>query len=414
MERIILHSDINNFYASVECLYNPSLINKPVAVGGNVETRQGIILAKNYIAKRFNIKTGDTIWQAKQKCPNLVVVPPNYNQYMRFSKLAYEIYQEYTDKVEPFGLDESWLDVTGSTSLFGNGFKIADTIKSRIKYELGVTVSIGVSFNKVFAKLGSDMKKPNAITVITRDDFKQKVWGLPVSNLLYVGPATTKKCKSFGIHTIGQLAQSSLQFMQSMLGKRGVMLWHFANGLDTSSVSNIGSKPLIKSIGNSTTTPRDLTNIQDVKIILYKLSESVATRLREYNFKCRTVQITIRDKNLSLFERQMKLNIPSNNSKAIFDSALQLFTKNHIPFIPVRSLGVRASNLFKEEYTQLSHLSELVSSQNQDTLESTIDNIRNRFGHFSIQRGIMLIDKDLSKVNPKDDHIIHPVGWINS
>jgi len=414
MERIILHSDINNFYASVECLYNPSLTNKPVAVGGNVENRHGIVLAKNYIAKRFNIKTGDTIWQAKQKCPYLVVVPPNYKQYMRFSRLAYEIYQEYTDQIEPFGLDESWLDVTGSTSLFGNGFNIANTIKSRIKYELGVTVSIGVSFNKVFAKLGSDMKKPNAITVITKEDFKEKVWCLPVRELLYVGPATTKKLKNFGIHTIGQLAKSSLQFIQSLLGKRGFMLWHFANGLDTSSVCNDGSKPLIKSIGNSTTTPRDLSTIDDVKIILYKLSESVATRLREYNFKCRTVQITIRDNNLSSFERQMKLPIPGNNSKAIFDCALQLFTKNHIPFVPVRSLGVRATNLYKEDYTQLSHLTELVSLQNQDTLESTIDNIRNRFGHFSVQRGIMLTDKDLSKVNPRDDHIIHPVGWFNT
>lgn len=411
MARIILHSDINNFYASVECLYNPSLRNKPVVVGGNVEARHGIVLAKNYIAKKFKIVTGDTIWQAKQKCPNLVVVPPNFEQYLRFSKMATKIYSEYTDRIESFGLDESWLDVTGSASIFGDGKSIANTIKDRIKFELGVTVSIGVSFNKVFAKLGSDMKKPDAITIINQDDYKEKVWKLPVSDLLYVGRATNNKFKSHGIYTIGDLAQQPIQYMQTLLGKRGTMLWYFANGLDSSNVSHIKTYPITKSIGNSTTTPRDLTSIEDIKIILYKLCESVASRLREHKYKCRTLQLSIKDNNLSSYERQVKLPIICNNSKILFETALQLFIKNHIPFVPVRSLGVRATNLCIEEYTQLSHITELVNSQKQDVLENTIDNIRNRFGHFSVQRGIMLTDKPLSNINPKDDHVIHPLAW---
>jgi DNA polymerase-4 len=218
MERMILHSDCNSFYASVECLHHPEIRNKPVAVGGDVEQRHGIILAKNQLAKRYNIKTGEALWQAKQKCPDLVIMPPNYHLYMRFSKMARQIYLDYTDQVEPFGLDECWLDVTGS-AVKGNGLSIAEEIRARIKYELGITVSIGVSFNKIFAKLGSDYKKPDAITVISRENYRQIAWPLPASDLLYVGRSTEKRLTSMGIHTIGDLAGTSNKLLRSLFGK---------------------------------------------------------------------------------------------------------------------------------------------------------------------------------------------------
>ena len=230
MSRTILHCDMNNFYASVECFLDPKLKPFPVAVCGDVEERHGIVLAKNYKAKGDGVSTGEAIWQAKQKCPGLVVVPPHYEEYMKFSKAAREIYEHYTDQVEPFGMDECWLDVTGSTRIMGNGEKIANEIRERIKFELGLTISAGVSFNKIFAKLGSDMKKPDAVTVIPQDNFKNIVWNLPASDMLGVGRATERKLASSGIRTIGQIAEFPCEYLQRKLGKCGVDLWRFANG----------------------------------------------------------------------------------------------------------------------------------------------------------------------------------------
>ena len=237
MERVILHSDLNNFYASVECLDNAALRGKPVAVCGDPALRHGIVLAKSYEAKAFGVATGQAIWEARSRCPGLVVVPPRYDRYLELSHQVRELYLQYTDQVEPFGLDESWLDVGGSASLFGDGKQIADTLRRRVRGELGLTVSVGVSFNKVFAKLGSDYRKPDATTVITRENYRELVWALPVSDLLYVGPATTRKLGRYGVYTIGALARSSPEFLHAVLGKVGVMLWQFANGLDRSGVS---------------------------------------------------------------------------------------------------------------------------------------------------------------------------------
>ena len=237
MDRVILHSDLNNFYASVECLYNPELQGKPVAVCGSQSSRHGIVLAKNYVAKAMGIKTGEVIWQAKQKCPGLIVVPPNFSLYLKFSRLATEIYRDYTDLIEPFGIDESWLDISSSAGLFGSGEKIAHEIRNRIKEEMGVTVSIGVSFNKVFAKLGSDLKKPDAVTIINQANFRQKIWPLPAKELLYVGRATSKKLDRVGISTIGAIAAAPREFLVNLLGKWGEALWVFANGYDVSIVS---------------------------------------------------------------------------------------------------------------------------------------------------------------------------------
>lgn len=411
-ERVILHSDLNNFYASVECLYHPEYRGKPLAVLGDPKARHGIVLAKNYEAKAYGVQTGDPMWMAKKKCPDIVFVPPHYDLYMKHSKLIREIYSEYTDKVEPYGLDECWLDVSGSTMLFGSGEDIANEIRKRVKFELGVSVSVGVSFNKIFAKLGSDMKKPDATTVIESNRFKEIVWPLPVKELLYVGRATHAKLKRKGIFTIGDLANSNPENLQFWLGKMGVVLWQFANGLDTSPVSNIGAKSLIKTVGNSTTAPRDLMTDEDIKITLMVLSESVSARLREYGFICCTVQIGIRDNALEWFERQGKLEIPNRTAKSIFELAFSLF-KKHTNGKPIRSLSVRACDLKPMDFVQLSLLPDVAKLQKQEELEAAMDTLRNRFGHFSIQKGMMLCDSELSNLDPKNEHIIHPMSFFN-
>ena len=411
-ERIILHSDLNNFYASVECLYHPEYRGKPLAVLGDPEARHGIVLAKNYEAKSRDVRTGDPKWMAEQKCPGIVFVPPHYDLYMKHSRLVRQIYSEYTDQVEPYGLDECWLDVTGSTRLFGSGEEIADKIRKRVKSELGVSVSVGVSFNKIFAKLGSDLKKPDATTVIECDRFKEVVWPLPVKELLYVGRATHNKLKRRGISTIGDLANANPESLKFWLGKMGIVLWQFANGLDTSLVSNIGAKSLIKTVGNSTTAPRDLISDEDIRIILTVLCESVSARLREYGFICRTVQLGIRDNELEWIERQGKLEIPNRTAKSIFELSFALY-KKHANGKPVRSLSVRACDLEPVDFMQLSLLPETRRLEKQEELESVVDGLRSRFGHFSVQRGIMLTDRKLSDLDPKGEHIIHPMSFFN-
>lgn len=412
-ERTILHVDCDAFYASVECLLNPSLCGRPMAVVGDPELRHGIVLAKSPEAKRCGVQTGDALWQARQKCADITFVPAHFEQYLRFSRMTKDIFSDYSDRCESFGLDESWIDLTGCTQLFGSGEQVGKKIQKRVQEELGITVSIGVSFNKVFAKLGSDVQKPNGITVIDYDHFQEKVWPLPVSDLLYVGRATTKKLASYGITTIGELAQTSVDFLERRFGKVGRMLWLFANGLDTSPVSNIGAKSLVKSIGNSTTAPRDLVSGEDIRITLYALSESVAKRLREHGFRCQTVQITIRDNALFSYERQVKLERPSCTAAEIFHAAHALFQRHHAGGKPVRSLGVRACNLILLDPVQLSLYPDVAKAQVQERLEEAVDDVRRRFGHFSIQRGLMLTDPQLSALNPSEDHIIHPVAFLN-
>lgn len=295
VDRVILHSDINCCYASIEHLHHPELAGKPLAVGGDPEARHGIVLTADYIAKKYGVKTGMALWQAKQVCPDITFVSPRMDLYLRFSRMAHEIYAEYTDRQEPYGIDECWLDVTGSSSLKGDGLFIAQEISRRMKSELGITVSVGVSFNKIFAKLGSDYKKPDAITTMYKSEFKQKAWSLPVADLLYVGKSTNRKLALFGIKTIGDLARTDEDVLNSHLGKIGSILWSFANGYDDSPVKLENTHAPIKSVGNSTTTPKDLVCDEDVKIVLYILAESVAARLRENGFRCRVVEISVRD-----------------------------------------------------------------------------------------------------------------------
>ena len=349
-DRVILHSDINCCYASIEHLHHPELAGKPLAVGGDPEARHGIVLTADYIAKKYGVKTGMALWQAKQVCPDITFVSPRMDLYLRFSRMAHEIYAEYTDRQEPYGIDECWLDVTGSSSLKGDGLLIAQEISRRMKSELGITVSVGVSFNKIFAKLGSDYKKPDAITTMYKSEFKQKAWSLPVADLLYVGKSTNRKLALFGIKTIGDLARTDEDVLNSHLGKMGSILWSFANGYDDSPVKLENTHAPIKSVGNSTTTPKDLLCDEDVKIVLYILAESVAARLRENGFRCRVVEISVRDNELFSFTRQKKIDHATNITGEIAAYAYQIFKENYNWSKPIRSVGVRGADLVTDNY----------------------------------------------------------------
>ncbi len=409
LARTILHVDLNNFYAAVECLYRPELRGLPVAVTGDAEARHGIILAKNNVAKACGVKTGEVIWQARQKCPGLVCLPPDFRRYLRFSRLARATYEEYTDQVEAFGIDEAWLDVTGSLRLFGSGAAIADAIRRRLREELGVTASVGVSFNKIFAKLGSDMQKPDATTAITAGNFRELVWPLPVGELLYVGRSTRSKLANRAVYTIGDLAGREPKTLRLLLGVWGETLWHFANGLDDSPVRRSGEENCIKSVGNSTTTPRDLLTEEDVKLIVFVLAESVAARLRQHGLKCRTVAVNVRNTELFSFERQGKLAAPSCLSADIATRALELFREHYRWEQPIRSVGVRGGDLVTAGgLTQL----ELFAAADREALERTVDGLRRRFGPYSVQRCALLQDRRLTGFNPKDDHVIHPISFF--
>ncbi|MCQ2514515.1 MAG: DNA polymerase IV [Ruminococcus sp.] len=410
-ERTILHSDCNGFYASVECFHNPTIRNKPVAVSGDAENRHGIILAKNEIAKKYNIKTGEAIWQAKQKCPELVTVSAHFDLYKRFSKMARRIYSEYTNLVEPFGLDEAWLDVTNT---FGkSGIEIAEEIRERIKNELGITVSIGVSFNKIFAKFGSDYKKPDAITIINRSNYKSIVWNSPASDLLYVGRATNKKLRQLGIYTIGDIANTPVEQLRTNFGKWGDLIFAFANGYDSSPVMPIDYTEEVKSIGNSTTTPKDMETIEDVKIVLFVLCESVCRRLREQGFLTRTVSISIRDNELHTITRQSTLDSYSNITSQIADTALKLFKKSYKMNKPLRSIGVSLSDFIGDNIPhQISLLQDEKNLIKSEQLDKTLDILKKRFGSYAVRPAVLLKDRTLSGFNPKEEHTIHPVSYL--
>ena len=411
--RVILHSDMNACYAAIEHLHHPELNGKPLAVGGDPEARHGIVLTADYLAKKHGVKTGMALWQAKQVCPELNFVSPRMDLYLRFSRMAHEIYGEYTNLQEPYGVDESWLDVTASSTLKGDGYKIAKEISNRMKSELGITVSIGVSFNKIFAKLGSDYKKPDAITTMYEDEFKNKAWALPASDLLYVGRSTSQKLARFGIKTIGELARTDEKLLVSQLGKMGGILWAFANGYDDSPVKMEHTHAPIKSIGNSTTTPRDLENNEDVKIVLYILAESVAARLRENGFKCRVVEISVRDNELYSFTRQHKIDHATNITGEIAAEAYRIFNENYDWRKPIRSIGVRGADLVNDNYwEQIDLFSSVEQREKQMKLDDAVDTIRRRFGFYSVQRGLMYRDKILASVNAKEEHTTHPVGYF--
>ncbi|MBR3587949.1 MAG: DNA polymerase IV [Clostridia bacterium] len=386
-DRVILHCDLNNFFASVECFLNPELKGKNVAVCGSVEERHGIVLAKNEGAKKLGVKTGEAIWEAKIKCPDLVTVPPHYDQYVIFSKKVKAIYEEYTDMVEPFGIDECWLDITGSRQLFGDEMKIAEELRTRVKKETGLTISVGVSFNKIFAKLASDIKKPDAVTRLTRSDMKTKIWCLPCNDLLGVGRSTSKAFEKIGIKTIGDLAQMPRDTMKKLFGKPGLTLYDYANGLDFSPVLKESEAPPVKSVSRGITCKRDLYSAEEISPIVFSLSEKVAHNLRKNNFFATTVRVALKDNHLVVREFQQKLRTPVRAADVLAKNAMELIRKNYFFNLPVRAVTVFAGNLVENNFSCQMCLDEDYNYLEKiEKLDTSVDLLRERFGDKIIVR----------------------------
>ena len=390
---VILHCDCNGFYASVEQLKRPELKNVPMAVCGDPESRHGIILAKNELAKGFGVKTAETINDARRKCPDLVLVPPHHGEYAKWSKVVNGIYARYTEQVEPFGIDESWLDVTGSVNLFGDGKTIADRLRREVREETGLTISVGVSFCKVLAKLGSDHKKPDATTVIGREDLSWLVWPKPVDALLYVGAATRLTLQPMGIRTIGQLALADPEGLERRLGKLGRQLWEYANGLEHEPVASVYDKRPVKSVGNGMTFRRDLVGEADVRLGITALSDEVATRLRKAGMKCRTVQLTVKDPDLRVITRQTGLEKPTDLASVLTQTAMELWRHNWNGYKPIRMLTVTAQNLVcgdGEEQLSLFEDTGAEKRKKQAGLELAMDAIRQKYGYGAIHSAGLL------------------------
>ncbi len=389
MERTILHCDLNNFFASVSLIYNQTLLREPVAVGGSVENRHGIILAKNEIAKKYGVKTAEPIWKAKQKCEGLYILPPLYDKYEEFSLRAREIYHRYTDMVEPFGMDECWLDVTASRLLFGDGVQIAEKIKRDIKNELGITASVGVSFNKIFAKLGSDMKKPDGLTVISRENFKEKIYSLPVSDLLFVGKSTAEALSNRGVFTIEDVTLCDENMLSRVLGKNGLSLRRCALGQDNSPVCTPRLSDRPKSIGRSRTLSRDLRNEEEVWRELLFYGEELGERLRGYSMYATGVVLTVRDTDLSTKEFSAKIDSGTQTGITLAREAMRLF--RNCAELPCRNVGLRATNLKDGKGSvQLDMFSEAQTEDKMLRIEESLSSICAKFGENAVTRGTLL------------------------
>lgn len=390
MTRTILHSDLNSFYASVEMMLNPSLRGMAVAVCGSTEERHGIVLAKSELAKKAGIKTGMVNWEARQRCPGLIILRPQYEQYLKYSKTVRDIYQRYTDLVEPFGMDECWLDVTAG-KWRGDGLTIAEEIRKTVREEVGLTISIGVSYNKVFAKLGSDMKKPDAVTQISENDFREKVWPLPASDMIYVGRATTKKLTGYGIHTIGDVARTSPEFLQRIFGVNGVAIWRYASGNDQSKVMHMDRSVPVKSIGHGITCVADLSDEEEVWKVMLELSQDIGHKLRVNGLSASGVQITVKDSTLAYKQYQAPMPVSTQSPMEIALKARELFAKNYGWSIHVRAVTVRAINLVPSSTPQQVNIfDDIVRREKREKLEDAVESIRNRYGRRAIYPACLL------------------------
>lgn len=393
MTHSILHSDLNSFYASVETMLNPELRGKAIAVCGSTEERHGIILAKSELAKKAGVKTGMVNWEARQRCPGLILIPPQYDQYLKYSKLTQAIYDRYTDLIELFGMDECWLDVTGSQSLFGTPLQIAESIRHTVREELGLTVSIGVSFCKVFAKLGSDMKKPDAITVITPENFHERVWPLAADEMIYCGRATKEKLDRYGIHTIGQVAETDPGFLQSILGVNGLSLWRYANGTDQSRVMQKGFVSPMKSIGHGVTCTADLQNEEEVWRVMLELSQDVGHRLRIHKLSARGVRVAIRDNSLCGLQFQCKLPFKTQLPSEIAAAGFREFQRKYQWRSSVRTVTVSAADLVPvEDPDQLSIFIDAKKMEGKNQIQNAVEVLRDRFGKKTITYASLMGD----------------------
>lgn len=389
MQRTILHADVNNFYASVAIRNNPELKNKPVVICGDPEKRHGIVLAKSNEAKKAGIKTGDTVFEASKKVKNLIVLPPDYKQYMKFSNIIYNIYKQYTPLVESFGLDECWLDVTGTEKLFGDGITVANTIRERIKNEVGLTISIGVSFTKIFAKLGSDIKKPDAVTVIDKDNYKRVAWALPVGDMLNIGRSIVAKLNKFNVFTIGELANTSPFVLNKAFGKVGEKLYEYANGLDNDEVGYYNSVHLPESVSNGSTTEVDIKNMHDAMSLIYSLSEIIAFRLRCYKLVASGVSLSVKNSNLESFVRQRKLVTPIDDSYNIAEEAIGLLKEN---YSFERDLPIRAITVGTYKLTPISCDVQMTMFDDEivknKLIDKQVDKLRSKYGYSILKRAI--------------------------
>jgi len=389
MNEGILHCDLNGFYASVECLFRPELRDVPMAVSGNPDNRHGIILAKNEHAKKFGVATAETIWQAKRKCPQLVLVQPSHGRYGEFSRKVNAIYSRFTNRVEPFGIDESWLDVRAAFKLFGSGAEIADKLRKAVRAELGLTISVGVSFNKIFAKLGSDYKKPDATTLISEEDFREIVFPLPVSNLLFVGRKTGESLSRMGIRTIGELASADGRALVRKFGRHGAFMHEAANGLGGDGVGFYGDEDEAKSVGNSVTYPRDLAGFDELNAAARDLAQTVGARLRKEKLKCCAVHVAIKNPDFKTITRQTTLDNPTNLPSAIAAAAMRIICAEWDFSSPVRMLGISCSNLrdASEPAVQMSVFAEDNKREiRSEKIEDALETLRQKYGDDIVKR----------------------------
>ncbi len=413
MMRTILHSDANSFYASCEIARRPELKHSPVSVGGSEELRHGIILASNTEAKSYGVKTAMPLWQARKLCPNLTILPPDFKHYISVSRCLREMYDGLSPVVESFGLDECWIDLSSRGTTLKTGEEAALYLRERAKKELGITLSVGVSYNKVFAKLASDYKKPDATTLISEDNYKSIAWPLPANDMIFIGNKTKQKLNKYGIRTIGDVARTPPECLENWFGKLGYMHHANANGLDRSPVMKTGYEVDVKSIGNSTTTPRDMRDLEDVKCVFTILAQSVSTRVREAYLKGKCIAISVRDTNLNISGAQKTLPRYTALCRDIIDSAMELFiSKGFEKHLPLRSIGVKISSLVPYDAPeQLSMFSPVDTKI--EAFESAVFNIRKRYGIHAVQLGNVLLKDDFLSINPKEEHTVHPLPFFS-
>ncbi len=397
MDKVLLHCDLNNFYASVEALMHPEYADKPIAVAGDPKKRTGIILAKNYIAKKYGISTGEVIWKAKQKCPDLICLAPHHDNYQKYSKIVQQIYLRFTDKVEPFGLDECWLDVTNSQKLFGTGREIADKIRQIVKAETSLTISVGVSFSKMFAKLGSDLKKPDATTEITKENYKKIVWPLPINDLMFIGRHRQIDLQKMNINTIGELAVMDEKILKSKFGINGPYLKQIANGAEPDAVANFLDLAQVKSIGNGTTAIADIFTMEEAKQIIYHLSEMTAFRLREKNFECYCITLSIKDNNLETISKAKTIPNRTASPKEIASVSIKLLEEiwNFYSDVKIRAIRIKCSTLV----SSFDSYQECMFSGNRQKINSRLNSIakvRSKYGFNSIKRALLIGQKILN------------------
>ena len=402
MDRIIIHSDMNSCYASVECSLNPELRGKPVAVGGSEEQRHGIILAKSEEAKKCGVITGEPLWQARKKCPELIIIEPHFEEYIKYSRLAHDIYARYTDKIEPMGLDEVWCDITGSILAFGSKERICEEMRTAFKEELGVTVSIGISFNKIFAKLGSDLAGRDEIYEIGKDDFREKIWHLPATSIMGVGRSTGETLRRYGIKTVGELAECDPKWLRTVFGVIGDDLWRYANGLDNSRVMPDGYKEPIKSVGHGVTCSEDLLTYNEVWKVFLSLSQNISKQLKKNGLEATGVQIAVRDNQLITKQFQRPTEFATQSAKELSETAMKLFKDNYSWGNNVRALTVRAINLQKENTPfQLDFLSDIANHEKQKKIDDTVLALRERFGSDAIFNCCLMTENKIPNHNIK-------------